>query len=494
MTTLHFQCDGPGCTEQLSFETGSFPREYRGGQPYTCTRCRHRGLYPHYCPDGQGTFSFEREHQGGRRVNCSCGRPFTIPVAGDAEVKARLERLGVRRLGRYQQGARIEALPEDTFESRTLKSEVSGGYCAGVVLDWIRRALLGPPTPPEAPRTTYKEPEVKPSARVDQRAARAYQEVERARIRTNLDRTTAVAHANLGNITEGARRDREHAAADAESDALYAEYSRRFDAYNARVREFNAQAIDRATLDQANALMEEALRAYRDFAPRRTQRREDAQRAYDQTTGALHARAAALNARTHLEHMWADFSSRMDALLAADRVARHKPAGPLARPFSDLTVARSTGKTTFNDGVRGLFAAVLDDDEFLPGRAASVGIDAQGGGSGHAVGFLKLPTGVFHMFDPNFGTFEAGRTALLEGLVYIFRVAYPNWPSARSSDNHPYEDTDGHASGHHTIFVGSQPAVPSVRERSLGATRATADAATTGTVTPVQRQAQVGTL
>ena len=118
--------------------------------------------------------------------------------------------------------------------------------------------------------------------------------------------------------------------------------------------------------------------------------------------------------------------------------------------LSNLTVVASSTSKRYTGGLI----------EFLPiaikaigeNQAANVGIGppilAE---SGHAIGIHRLNTGMYHLFEPNFGVYDMTQGNLFKGLLFLFAKAYPD-SEGIEGDGHAYE-IGGIVEGDYVIFA-----------------------------------------
>src|ERR1017187_7657099 len=153
---MNYTCPNPEC--KSGWNLGE--NVYLGGTLFNCGECKKVTTIPLYCPHCYPKSVPVKKYLetpsgflGGESYTCgTCRKPFTVPVF-TFEIHERLKSMGTE-LGQYHQSARIETLP-----NQRLKGIVSGGYCAGVVYDWVRRILLGG-------KSTYQEGKIRPDVRV----------------------------------------------------------------------------------------------------------------------------------------------------------------------------------------------------------------------------------------------------------------------------------------------------------------------------------------
>lgn len=415
---MNYVCPNPQCGGKL--EVGE--TYYRGGTPFNCPKCSSTSTIPLYCPTCCPPTVKDKTYLqtpsgflGGTEVPCPKGHKFTVHVLTD-EVHARLGLWGTE-IGRYYQSDRIKSLSD-----AKLKKSVEGGYCAGVVLDWIRRALLGG-------KLGFAEDK----DRQNLRAATA--QVTQSPEKVDLYRKQKLESLKAGVATK--------------KNTLSAEARQKLDKAGKDLQHI----VD--LIDQKTGLSLAQRREYYDKA----------QKQYDEQVAEINADSqlnkgkldAALHKwtnKSNMEQYWAEFVRVMDERLAQDRAKKPNKAGPSKCRFTDLTIVKSVDKQEF-PGIAALIDELIHEPEFQGNCAASLGVTPpEAGATGHAVGILRRNTGEeYHLFDPNFGTYKIPATKLREAVVYIFKTAYPNLPTGNKADNKPYE-VGGKVKGDYVIFEG----------------------------------------
>jgi hypothetical protein len=339
-----------------------------------------------------------------------------------SEVHSRLRSWGTE-IGQYHQSERIATLPNER-----LKSVVSGGYCAGVALDWIRRALV-------SGKDSYTDGNLRQDVRVAYAWTQQTSEKKNNFLQQKLTSLNSGVNLKLGRDQEEANR--EIAEVDRKIDLAFEKLNRATD-LTQRQRQEAAQKIQ--TLYD---------RLISEIRSRQSHKREQYSNAIDQWQD-----------KPTMVKFWGEYARVMDEYLEKDRRSRGK-VGPSERGFGNLKVVSSVDSRDFN-GVAALIDTLIRDSNFESNFAAYLSINPPlENATGHAIAILRLNTGgKYQMFEPNFGTYELATDKLREAVVYIFKKAYPNVPSG-TSDNHAYE-INGKVKGGYTIFEGSRRPVPSV--------------------------------
>ena len=445
---MKYTCPSAACGASITLDE----TYYRGGRATTCPRCSTRFTVALYCPTCSPRGIEEKQFLktpagflGGETFRCPRQHTFTVPVL-HGEAQEHLAGMGAS-IGTYSQSDRIDRLAD-----ANLKKQVSGGYCAGAVLDWIRRALLGG-------KVTYADV----SPRQDRRAAVAWTEQSAATKTAFLQREMDAINDEYARAFK-AKQLELNAAATAKDDAAHAELKRRTAEYAAR------QGMTQPMYDELVKL----ARAGYDLQIARIE--DERQRGVAAAKATLDAERTAKTSSPVMERFWKEFATKMDVVLEKDRVARGK-RDRSARGFSNLIVARAIEATEF-PGVAALIEAVIRDPALQPNFAADVTIaPPTEGATGHAIGILRRNTGDrYVLFDPNYGTYEFTASNLRDAVKFLFLKAYPHSPTAVGADAHVYE-INGRVKGGYTIFENAGASAPTVAPHlSVGAAAAAAAA------------------
>lgn len=434
---MKVKCTHKSCNKELNFEE----RTFLGGALVNCGVCHRNFTIPLYCPTCdppiKETKTWLRRPEGfigGQLLTCPKGHSFRVPLYGP-EIHDRLASMGTE-LSRYHQSAHIDALVEGSR-----KTAVSGGYCAGVALDWIRRALLGGKASfkdvegrlemmtfsgpmPEEDGDIYR-------ARIqDERAAEAWVKQSKPATEKILGKQQSILE----------RKAVEHRA------AMTAGLDSAFEKYKAVLAKIDSGKFDAMKKD---LLRKQAREVYlRADASHRSK--------HDKEIKKMNT----VIGMPEMQRIWGDYSKLMDEWVKAERLAEGKVGGS-KRPFSNLKIVRAQELKTWTSGVSELIDALLSDPAFRANRAAYLGVNPPSGGSGHAIAIHRLNTGGrYHVFDPNYGVYELTAPKLREVVLYLFRTVYP-YSGGPGSDHHAFE-VAGQVKGRYTIFEGKIAPAPSV--------------------------------
>lgn len=131
-----FRCQNPReCTAGNVFSEDP----YRGGDTWTCHKCRYANQIPHYCRTcWNAKTNVQRDIDWLKPGDQVCTRGHRIePVIDHDCVTSLLKGMSKEQLfAPYVQIDRGKSVPKE------LSSQVRGGFCHGACLDWIRRVLL----------------------------------------------------------------------------------------------------------------------------------------------------------------------------------------------------------------------------------------------------------------------------------------------------------------------------------------------------------------
>ena len=319
---------------------------------------------------------------------------------------------------RYSQGENIRK-----HANRTVMNQMAAGYCEGVSLDWIRRALLPRvPTDGSASRPRLNFSGDKPER--DLRHADAQSKLQdprnQAQYKAGWDQAFRQRYNQLAWSDAFEAKYRTAGARIQSSNLTQAEKNRRLE----QLGEREAEEQD-SLVDQQNAVVE-------------------AQRAWN-------------NSPT-MKKIWWGYSQALDRRLQQEREAKGKQGGP-SRGFSRLQIVAAQNARDFAGGVNEFVRTALMDPAFQTNRAAQLVISPPGGANGHAVAILRNNASLFVFFEPNFGTYIFPRASqLLAAMVFLFRDGYPRI-EGQGHDAHAYQ-VNGRASGRYTIFQGRETPVP----------------------------------
>jgi hypothetical protein len=416
---MRYKC--PKCQAGWTLEE----KYFLGGKAFSCD-CGATTTVPLYCPTCDPPSKQEKTFLetpagslGGKEFACPKGHKYTVKVLS-AEVQVQLAAWGTE-IGKYSQRTGIE-----TLRDAKLKPLMSGGYCSGATLDWIRRAL-GPD-----PKLAYTQDKLQQVTRVATAQSRQAKDVKQA----FLDSTKKKLDAAMEQVSDAA-----WAQADLKEKQVEEKTKEVFEKLNSS--KDMSRADKTAAFDKAQEAFDKAIARIR------------AER--DEAIKAAKDKGNAWQRKSEMEKYWANFSREMDELLAK---LKAKAGSPVKRKFSDLAVLKSIDTMEF-PGVAALVATLLSEPTFQGNRAAYLNIDPPiPGVVGHAVAILRQNQGQdYHLFEPNFGTYKVSAEKLREAIVYLFTKAYPNLAGGNASDNKPYE-INGKVHGRYTIFAGKLQAVP----------------------------------
>jgi len=324
-----------------------------------------------------------------------------------SETHDKLKSLGTE-LGQYHQNIRAEAIG------------VSGGFCQGAALDWIRRALLGGKythVNVENQSDDKNNPTVLHQMRQDRRLVKAQ---------------VAITNSQLNAIPNMVK-----SAGEIKDQGIEAAYNK----YRSLYQTIAASDVDEHKQRAMIAQIEKEYKAAKAEAETIHNKRID--------------QLAALDGRPALQHYWKSYAKVMDEYLAADRLARNKK-GASAHAFGSLKPVKSLNSKEWPGGISEFTRTILLDGEFKANRAAYVGVSSPNGGQGHTIALHRLNTGnKFHLFDPNFGVYELVGSKVVEAMVYLFTTHYPN-SIGGGNDDHPYQ-VNGKAWGEYAIFESALP-------------------------------------
>lgn len=392
---------------------------FQGGSTYEC-RCGERVRIPLYCPTccppKVANKEFLETDEGdlqGRSFRCGEGHTFTVPWTRDGS-HARLSDFG-SRIGDYDQMDQVGKLDVG------LRTSVSKGFCSGVALDWIRRALLGRKTDPVLLT-------MKPRHRV--RAATA-------RVLLTSDRSQGFMDAQWETQKKATKADNERV--DLEAQVLLDQNEARFDA---AIDAINALGQKRA-IDQT-----EAEERFREAERLRNQVEAEIKANLAASQERHNAGLSSYKSRSQVDRLWAHFAQTMDEHIRAGREQRAK-AGPSPRPFSDLRIVKSVDTQEFA-GTGKLCKILL---AALPTNcAAYVSVrPALGQGDGHGIAILCTNAGVYRLFEPNLGTYEfKSAESLSNALKFLFREVESF-------------EVGGKVNAAYTIFQGKEEPVAGVK-------------------------------
>lgn len=316
---------------------------------------------------------------------------------------------------RYSQSAKISSLA-----NRTVMNQVAAGYCEGVSLDWIRRALLPKPrSDGSAPRRLAFAGN-KPGRDLRHADTQIKFETKQAEYQNNWSRSVLQQHA----------------------------VSNWYPAFEAKYQRA-ANQIQNSSLSQQEK-------------NRRLQRLGELEAAEQDDIESKRAQLAAAkqtwDGSAAMQKIWWGFSQALDKRLKDEREAAGKQGGP-SRGFSRLHITAAQNSREFSGGISEFMRMVLMDPAFQTNCAAQLVVAPPGAAGGHAVAVLRLNTSNYVFFEPNFGTYIFDLASkLLNAVVFLFRDGYPRI-EGQGHDAHVYQ-VNGRINGRYTIFQGRETSVP----------------------------------
>jgi len=271
--------------------------------------------------------------------------------------------------------------------------DLTGGYCAGVALDWCRRVLLSradrDPKFLNYGKEGYGDAGPKGQSRQDAttvRMANAYaQQGSNYVAQTNLQKVTALLPVLLNQPEQGAIGDFEKGIRLTRPQAeLILE-----------VWKLKKTEIDLG-LQVPGQLTKQLIQQLIDDA----KTREDSQHRALDSKG----------------RGWANMAAVMDAEFREIRIGQGRQVS--AKPFSGIQVHRSAMQKDF--GEPGEWAYVLRTEAYELNCCTLVSLSPGGGGSGHAVAVHQREADSYDFFDPNFGVFRMSLENLRGCFQHLF--------------------------------------------------------------------------
>lgn len=451
MPEYNFTCPKSDC-KAASKVTSDRPI---AGTRRVCGRCKAEFTVPLSCPScPQPSQELDTPDGllGGRRFICPQGHAFTVPIVHE-EVIAKMKTLG-SQVGEFQQGQRAASL------AQPLRDRVSGGYCAGICLDWIRRVV-------QAGRASY---EVSPYGGTSKRSEQEIQSREAGqthrgaqawvtRSKEELEKFKAEEKRLWEDQNKIAKRQAKSTQLSsqledlkAKSTEAYEKYSELHTAYNVLVDVYNhagsaaEQVSMKPRLDDGEAAYRKAHQVWRRFTTERDEVLAGLNKVVDKLSAANQQQGEQI-ATPVLQRFWGSYARTMDQFEMLRRMEGGKFWTVSKRPFSDLKVVMSA--QPFESYIGSFVTMLLAKPEFAVTYAAILGFDKLQSQTGHAVAVHKLNTGKFHLFDPNYGIFEFDAAPLGEALCYLFEQAYDG-----------YISSSGKAKIDYTVFAHEGPAPP----------------------------------
>jgi hypothetical protein len=238
---------------------------------------------------------------------------------------------------------------------------VSGGFCEGAALDWIRRAVL-------CGKYTYVNAEKQLSEKSNPTVMHQMCQ----------DKRVAQAHA----MVVGSRQNAIPNLFKKVGEAKTQEYEKAWTRYESSQQSIAASGADHSVMNAQLAAAKKQYEADKVAANKKCDER--AQKLND------------LDGFPALQHFWTDYAKDMDEQRAAER--KKKQAS--THGFGKLKLVKSLNTREWPEGIVGFVKTILNDDAFVPNRAAFVGVAAPGGTKGHSIALLRLNTGnKYHLFE-----------------------------------------------------------------------------------------------
>ncbi|WP_321936266.1 hypothetical protein [Paraburkholderia sp. J8-2] len=125
-------------------------------------------------------------------------------------------------------------------------------------------------------------------------------------------------------------------------------------------------------------------------------------------------------ARVVAGRQWANFAARADERFRQIRFAEGRDASE--KLFSNLRVVDSSPVTTFNGGT--MWLGDVMDNAYRQGCCTLLAFYPTNGGSGHEVAVHQTAADTFHLFDPNYGTYQCSAVGLRRCLQQLFVAPY----------------------------------------------------------------------
>lgn len=298
----------------------------------------------------------------------------------------------------------VGGVPEGQFNQSSFTpfdqvegADISGGYCAGVVLDWTRRVLQSAPDR-DASYLNYSaagygddRPDGVQSkqAATTRRMATAYAGQGSSYVQTtHKEATIAALRALLGGVegttsTYGTGVPVPHATAQ-----MLSQYWEMTGGSFARFN-LGMDPAGRLTLAKIGELITDLIA------------RPEAQ-----------AVAGAAGGR-----QWPSFAASLDTRFRQIRIADGKQVDP-NKLFSNLRVVRSAPSTPYASG--GAWMAALIDNGFMQDGCTTLSFKPTTGGSGHQLAVHQTAADSFRLFDPNYGVFRYSRANLQRVFQHLF--------------------------------------------------------------------------
>lgn len=317
-------------------------------------------------------------------------------------VSEELARLGIRQGAAFNQGSfRVGVGVAPSTQHRLGKNtvegaDITGGYCAGVALDWCRRVLLSGPDRSETSLSYggqhYKYPTV-PSGGIMSRK-----------------------EATVRRMAKGY----------AEQAATYVGQTNMESVQPLLARLLATQEIDIEGLPRGVPVSKSELGLLR-----KVWKIPDKQvdLGYEPAATVTHAQIRGFiadkddsqhRARDAGGRSWSNMAATLDERFNQIRVAEGRQVS--SKPFSGMKVRSSYPTRNFDRASQ--WAYVLDNEGYEQDCCTLISISPGGGGSGHAVAVHQKTPVSFDFFDPNFGTYRMTKENLGFCFQHLFWTPY----------------------------------------------------------------------
>lgn len=117
---------------------------------------------------------------------------------------------------------------------------------------------------------------------------------------------------------------------------------------------------------------------------------------------------------------WASFAAQLDARFRQIRI--HEGRQESTRPFGNLRIVASSPSQVYGEG--GLWLGELKANGFRRGCATIVSMGPSGGGTGHAVAVHQVGDDQFIFLDPNFGVYRMSKAGIGHCFQHLFWTPY----------------------------------------------------------------------
>jgi len=301
-----------------------------------------------------------------------------------------------------------------------MQGHISGGFCAGASVDWLRCVLQGAGA------------DHRPDVNLAGVAYLSQVPQQREKFRADYNSKVQALQA------ESART---------ESQKLAAVHQRAQQLLDAKLK---TAGVTQAEFDQFQTDLQAAV--------------EKQEKALEEEKRVAKGKFdAALSQDVVFARFWTHFVTFVDGKLAA-KLGAHK--------YSSLTVVGASKPTSYQpNGVVALIDTILNDKRLTAGNGVLIGIYPPSEAGGHAIAIRRLNSGDYHFFDPNFGVFEFKPENVRWAFVFLFLKGYPTL-EPRTRDGKDYQ-VKGEVRGEYVIFKGLPSSPPAVKHQpTAGATAA----------------------